>query len=188
MRPAVSAFACVMALLLSACAVGPNYKKPNIAVQAGWQAAPASQPSVVINDPPPLAWWSTMKDPTLDWLVHEAWRGNLDVRIAKSRIREARAQRAVAGSSLFPDANVGSAYGYYRSEGPLFPLETGDYQFESAGVDAAWELDAFGGIRRGIEAAQDSLEAQVEAARGVLVTTVSEVARNYIELRTAQER
>jgi outer membrane protein, multidrug efflux system len=188
MRPAVSAFACVMALLLSACAVGPNYKKPNIAVQEGWQAAPASQPSVVINDPPPLAWWSTMKDPTLDWLVHEAWRGNLDIRIAKSRIREARAQRAVAGSSLFPDANVGSAYGYYRSEGPLFPLETGDYQFESAGFDAAWELDAFGGIRRGIEAAQDSLEAQVEAARGVLVTTVSEVARNYIELRTAQER
>lgn len=180
----------ILVLTLAAgCAVGPNYKKPDVSVQSNWRAAPSSQPSVVDEkNPPPLEWWSTMKDPTLDRLVDEAWNGNLDLRVARSRIREARALRGVAAAGLFPDAAADGGYGFYRNTGPLFPLNLSDYQFYSAGFDAAWELDVFGGVRRTIEAAQDDLQAQVEAARGVLVTTVSEVARNYIDLRTAQER
>ena len=174
--------------LFAGCMVGPNYKRPDAAVQGKWGRAPSTQASVVDDASPPLAWWATLNDPTLNSLVQRASRGNLSVSIAKSRIREARAQRSIAAGGLLPSVGASGSYTFNRAGGPLFPVTTGDYQFYAAGFDALWEADIFGGIRRSVEAAQADQEAEEDAKRGVLVSVVAEVARNYIELRTAQKR
>ncbi len=172
----------------SGCTVGPNYKRPTIAVENKWTHAATIQASVADEDPPPLAWWATLNDPVLDSLVERAWRSNLSVSIAKSRIAQARAERSLAVGSLFPTLGAGGSYSYNRATGPLFPVVSHDYQFYAAGFDSVWEADIFGGVRRSIEAATDDLEAQHDAERGAVVSVVAEVARNYVELRTVQQR
>jgi NodT family efflux transporter outer membrane factor (OMF) lipoprotein len=170
------------------CTVGPNYKKPDVAVKSEWTPPPATQASVVDGADAPLEWWATLKDPQLNSLVQQATRGNLSVSIARSRIAEARAQRSVASSNLFPSVGAGAGYSFNRNTGPLFPVVQNDYQFYAAGFDAVWEADIFGGVRRSIEAAQDDLEAQHAFERGAVVSVIAEVARNYVELRTVQQR
>src|SRR4051812_28029256 len=86
--------------LLAGCTVGPNYKRPDVAVQSRW-SRPASTPDSVVDDgSPPPAWWATLRDPKLDSLVQSAAHGNLSLSIAKSRIQEARAQRSIAAGGL----------------------------------------------------------------------------------------
>src|ERR1700721_1069730 len=116
-------------------------------------------------------------------LVDRAIRSNLDLRSATARVRQARAQWAGAKAGLFPKANVGAGYDFEHNNGPLCPAKLTDYNFYGAGFDATWELDIFGGTRRAIEAAGDSLQAQVEARRAVLVSLLAEVCRDYVELR-----
>ena len=182
----IGRWAIALSLLAGGCAVGPDYKKPHIEVQGKFDAVPATQPSVVVAKEPPSAWWATLNDPTLNWLVAAAWHENLDVKIAITRIKESRALRAEATAGFYPTLNADGNYGFYHNAGPLFPANTHDYQFYAVGFDSLWELDVFGGIRRSVEAAADNLEAQRDAARGVVVSTEAEVARDYIELRTAQ--
>jgi len=110
--------------------------------------------------------------------------------LAEARIRQARAARGVAASSLGPAVGATGSFsrnqltGLSANEDTKGPL-TNQYQ---AGFDAGWELDIFGGIRRGIEAADANVQATVENRRDVLVTLTAEVARNYIALRAFQQR
>jgi NodT family efflux transporter outer membrane factor (OMF) lipoprotein len=157
-------------------------------VQHTWTHPPTTQASVVDEATPPSAWWTTLNDPKLNSLVQSACNGNLSVSIAKSRIAEARAERSVAVGGLFPSVGASGSYSYNRADGPLFPVETHDYQFYSSGFDAVWEADIFGGVRRSVEASQDELEAQQDAERGAVVSVAAEVARSYVELRTTQQR
>jgi multidrug efflux system outer membrane protein len=175
-------------LIVPGCTVGPNYKRPDIAVQHRWTDRPTTQASVIDEATPPIAWWKTLNDPKLNSLVLSAFHGNLSVSIAKSRIAEARAERSVAVGGLFPSVGAGGSYSYNRANGPLFPVETHDYQFYASGFDAVWEADIFGGVRRSIEASQDELEAQQDSERGAVVSVIAEVARSYVELRTTQQR
>jgi NodT family efflux transporter outer membrane factor (OMF) lipoprotein len=178
--------------------VGPNYTKPQIRVPTQWAQAPATQPSstqssttqttLVDETSPPADWWVTLGDAKLDSLVRRAWQENLDVRVATSRILEARASRSIAAGGLFPSVVATGSYDFNRANGPLFPVKSADYNFYATGFDAVWEADLFGGVRRSVEAAQADLESQEDARRGVLVSVVAEVARNYVELRTAQQR
>jgi len=172
----------------SGCTVGPNYKRPEVPVQNRWAQMSSNLATTIDETSPPADWWVTLSDEKLSSLVWRAWRGDLDIRIAKSRIEESRAFRAIATSGLYPSLGASGSYDFYRANGPFFPVETGDYNFYLAGFDAVWEADIFGGIRRNIEAAQDDLEAQVEAKRGAMVSVFAEVARNYVELRAAQQR
>jgi outer membrane protein, multidrug efflux system len=192
--------ACLVAA--AGCTVGPNYHRPSVDLQHKWvspEAAnssipamvgvPTSRPSTVQPGAAlPEQWWTTLSDTTLNGLVDRAVRSNLDLRSAAARVRQARAQWAGAKAGLFPTANVGAGYDFERSNGPLFPVDTNDYNFYAAGFDATWELDVFGGTRRAIEEAGDSLQAQAEARRAVLVSLLAEVCRDYVELRTAQQR
>lgn len=175
-------------LMVCGCTVGPNYKRPDVAVQHAWTPAPATQASVIDEGSPPSEWWATLNDPQLDSLVRRACGGNLSVSIARTRIAEARDERGIAASRLFPSLNGGGAYSFNRAYGPLFPALTHDYQFYAAGFDALWEADIFGGVRRSIEAAEDDVQAQQDAERGAVVSVIAEVARNYVELRTTQQR
>lgn len=175
-------------MLFSACTVGPNYRRPAIAVQGTWTPPASTQPSVADEASPPPAWWTTLNDPTLNSLVQKACRGNLSVKIAKSRIAEARAERSIAAGAQLPSVGASGGYSFNRAGGPLYPVDLEDYQFYTAGFDAIWEADIFGGLRRSVEAAQDDLDSQRDAERGAVVSVIAEVARNYVELRTTQQR
>jgi outer membrane protein TolC len=170
-------------LCFTGCMVGPNYKRPDISIQGDWAPARSTQPDAVERTPPPLAWWATLKDPMLDSLVRRSWHGKLDVHIAKSRIWQSRALRNVATGGLYPNVDATGNYEFYRSQGPLAAVRDGDYEVAPVGFDAAWEVDVFGGVRRTVEAAQDDLDAQRDVARGVSVSLVAEVAREYVTLR-----
>jgi NodT family efflux transporter outer membrane factor (OMF) lipoprotein len=122
-----------------------------------------------------------------------AVRANLDLRLAEARIRQARAARGVAGAPLWPE--VDATVLYQRSQGSseaagggAIATAGGLRNLWQAGLDASWEIDIFGGTRRGIEAATADLRAAVEDRRDVLVTLVGDVGNNYISLRGLQQQ
>jgi len=198
-RSAILALIAPNALLvaLSGCAVGPDYKAPEKKVGDAFTSldqaqAPGLTTAPVVGDTGDLKrWWSVFGDPRLDSLVERAIAQNLVLRIAAARVREARAQRDIAASAQFPTVNASGGGSRSRaSENMDFPNlgANDDITLFQAGLDASWEIDVFGGIQRGIEAADADLMSTEESRRGVLVTLLSEVARNYIGLRGFQDR
>jgi len=182
----VAVFLLALHLLLSGCApVGPDYAAPKTTVSAKWQEPLKGGLIGSEMDPNVLAaWWTTFNDTELSSLIQRAIRGNLDVKQAEARIREERARRGIAESAMFPTLNFsGSETWAHSSENTGTGKTTKLY---SSNFDSSWEIDVFGGIRRSIEAAQGDLEASQENLHDVLVTLVSEVAINYVEVRTLQ--
>jgi multidrug efflux system outer membrane protein len=193
MRPQAAAFLLLPTL---ACAVGPNYTKPEIPVPRSWsegRATEATQSAASL-----ATWWTQFQDSTLDRLVTEAVAGNLDLKIAAARIREARAARGIAASAGLPQVGVGGAYARtqrseavppFKStpgiEAPFGPREQDVFE---AGFDASWEIDVFGGVRRDKEAALADVQAAEEGRREVLVTLLADVGRSYLELRGTQQQ
>ncbi|MDD4889547.1 MAG: efflux transporter outer membrane subunit [Phycisphaerae bacterium] len=175
-------------IVFAGCAVGPNFRPPRPAVPQAWVGAgrlSTSQPSVATSQPASLArWWDTLGDPKLTALVEEAIQSNLDVQLATARIRQARGQRGIAVGGLLPSANASAAYSRQHPAGAL-AIDQNLYQ---TGLDAAWEIDVFGGLRRGVESAAAEIIAAVEALRDVQVTLVAEVALTYVQLRGLQEQ
>jgi outer membrane protein, multidrug efflux system len=175
-------------LVLSGCAtVGPDYVRPEISAPAHWNNESDHTSSVESGDFKLLArWWSTFNDPELTGLIERAIRSNPDLRQAVSRVREARARKGISRAELFPaiDASV-SAQRSKNSKATGSGKETDSY---SAGFDASWELDLFGGKRRSVEAAVADLQASHEDLRDILVSLLAEVAQNYVEVRTYQAR
>ncbi|MGM0739392.1 MAG: TolC family protein, partial [Bacteroidota bacterium] len=156
--------------MFSGCAaVGPDYVKPETATPEKWHTelrdGLRSQPM----DPETLAkWWQTLNDPVLTGLIEQAVTGNLDVRVAEARLREARAKRGISGADRFPTINAtGSATETRSSESTGIGIERDLY---SSGFDASWELDIFGGVRRSIEEADANVAASQEDLYDVLVS------------------
>jgi outer membrane protein, multidrug efflux system len=202
------------ALVLAGCTVGPDYKPPATTMPAGWLNAngevppPTTQhlplatattqdanmrPSVAVPAVPDLAkWWENFKDPELNSLIVRAVAANLDLRSAASRIRQARAARNAEFANLFPQVNGVGSYTRSRSPGGGANISNQVQAFEGdawqAGFDATWELDIFGGTRRTVEEDQALLEAAIEDRRDVLITLLSEVALDYVELRGFQKQ
>jgi multidrug efflux system outer membrane protein len=180
--------------LLAACAVGPDYREPKLAMPAGWQEG--QQKGVDIRPVELTQWWTSFNDALLNSLVERAVKSNLDLRIAEARIREARASRAVTASGLWPTLDVSASYKRNRTSenalalGSLAPQGGGNLEQDlfKTGFDASWEIDVFGGVRRGVEAADATIDASVESRRDVLVTLLGDVAKNYIDLRGFQRR
>src|SRR6266511_3966263 len=183
-------------VLLAGCAVGPDYREPKLAMPAGWQEG--QQKGVVFRPRELTEWWTSFNDALLNSLVERAVKSNLDLRIAEARIREARASRAVTASGLWPTLDVSGSYSRNRSSenALMFPSQCGvggsgwklDRDLYDAAIDASWEIDVFGGVRRGVEAADATIEASQYSRRDVLVTLLGDVAKNYIDLRGFQRR
>lgn len=179
-RPLVIAVASVV--LAGCVTVGPDYVAPQTAPAALQQAGTVDY----VADHPVATWWSQFDDPVLDQLVREALNANLDVRIAVSRVNEARAVFSERRLDLAPHVTMGVEG--TRTKQPVEGqgrVETDSY---SAGFDAAWELDLFGRVRRSTEAAHADLQAQRNDLQAMQVTVAAEVARNYFELRGTQQR
>jgi outer membrane protein, multidrug efflux system len=178
--PIRSAFAATVLLLASACGPGRDYRAPVVDAPPSWkETAPSGDANLT-------AWWRSFADPALDGLVAEAVAHNLDLELALSRIDEARARRGVVGWLRAPDVDaVGSATRQASSQTTQFPL--GVRTTFEAGFDATWEVDLFGGLKRGIEAADADLAALAAARSDVLTTVVAETVRAYLDLATANE-
>lgn len=166
-------------MLLSGCAVGPDYGLPDFSFPAGWTDTAETKPA---EAPKLEAWWTTLEDPILDRLVEEAVAGNLDVATAKAKIREARASYRQAGGALYPSVD-GSA-SVSRSKSASSSISNAF----KAGFDATWEMDVFGGNRRGLEAAGYGLDAAEDELRATLLTMIGDIASSYVEARGYQAR
>ncbi len=171
-------------LLSSGClTVGPDYVRPDCPAPESWRAAAeagdrASPPTTCLSE-----WWRLFNDPLLVRLVDRAVAANPGGMEARARIREARARRGVSEAALRPQLDVTGSYTKSRSGDPG---ETHDLYV--AGFDAGWELDLFGGNRRGVESAAATLASRYADLEDVLVSLVGEVARNYGEVRSYQRR
>jgi NodT family efflux transporter outer membrane factor (OMF) lipoprotein len=184
-------------MLVSACTVGPNYQRPEVAVPKAYAAGPQGGPS----DAELAAWWSAFGDAELDALVQRALAQNLDLASAAARIREARAQEIVAGAVGLPQVDAQGSVTHQRisenaipippgssQQGGAFGLPGSEFTTWRAGFDASWEIDLFGKTRRSVEAAKARTEAAVWDRRDLQVTAAAEVANAYLTLRTLQAR
>lgn len=176
-----------MTLGLAACAVGPDYREPKPEVDAAF----AGQSLVeAANQPPVATWWKGFNDPLLDELVAESLAANRSITAAAARLKEARAARREARFDYLPTI-TGRASGTRQRQSlgaTQFPLPNRDVDLYDAGFDAAWELDVFGRVRRGNEAARATLGAARASLDDMRLSVVAEVARNYFELRGAQQQ
>ncbi len=167
--------------------VGPNYCRPPAPVADQW--IDADTPNVQSQATDYSYWWTVFNDPILDELVFTAYQQNLPLKIAGLRILEARAQRGIAAGSLFPQKQqMIGAFSRSKFSDTSYPFGNfpGNREFDnwSVGFDAAWELDIWGRIRRGVESADANLNAQIENYDDVLVILQAEVAAAYIQMRT----
>jgi len=211
------ATALAAAMLLGACTMGPNFHRPETTPPPSWAgaaSAPADLPSKpVVHAYDGRLWWSVFKDPVLDALVDEALRQNLDLQTAALRIEEARAQRGSAASQGLPSVSGTGLGGRQRASknGLASALTGGASQQGSssagssgsgaaaaapspysdlfdAGFDATWELDLWGKVRRGVEAADANIVSAEQARGDAMVSLTAEVARTYLSLRGAQRQ
>ncbi|HYJ40009.1 MAG TPA: TolC family protein, partial [Steroidobacteraceae bacterium] len=167
------------AAVLAACAVGPNYQPPETKAAEKFDQLEATYSADQGN----AQFWQTFADSELDKLVSEALASNHDLRIALTRVYEARALRRDAAFDLAPSINVGGGYTKTRSSNAVTPNIARDAELYDAGFDAFWELDFFGGVRRGLEASKADLGAEEAALQDVQVIVTAEVTRTYFELR-----
>jgi NodT family efflux transporter outer membrane factor (OMF) lipoprotein len=176
--------------------VGPNYCPPPAPVAPDWISA---------NDPAVQKrhqqdWWAVFQDPILDSLVVTAYDQNPTLRIAGTRVLEARAQQAIAAANIFPQSQQATGLYSRVNLNPNMPvigalqslLPPSDRRFAFSnwfyGFNMSWELDLWGRIRRGIESNNASLDASVEGYDAALVTLLADVATNYVDYRIAQQR
>jgi len=170
------------ALLLAGCAVGPDYKRPEVQVPQEFRGkapdVPASEKS--IGD---LAWWEVFQDPVLQELLRTALAANYDLRIATARVLDARAQVTVTRSFQFPDVTGNASAAYTRIFGDRTPFQSKSTFSPVGTLDLAWELDFWGRLRRATEAARGDLLGTEDARRFVITTLISDVATAYFQLR-----
>jgi multidrug efflux system outer membrane protein len=174
------AASCSMLLLAACTTVGPNYRAPApaaLSVPGSYQGA-APAPAA----PAELArWWERFDDPLLTRLIQEANADNLDLAVAASRLTQAREALVQARAGQVPTVGASGSVG--RRVGPGDDRTSFD-----VGTDAAWEIDLFGRIRRGVEAAGADAEASFFDREALRTAIAGEVAINYIQARLAQER
>jgi NodT family efflux transporter outer membrane factor (OMF) lipoprotein len=196
--------------LLTGCTVGPNYRAPAVPLpdHFGATTRPVTQHVDFAQ------WWTTFNDPMLNSLIDRAAAGNLDLKVAAARVREARAQRGVVNAGYYPAVDTNASYRRSRTSENAFAFNgTGEpgsgggssggatgntfgaftppgatTDLFQTGFDASWEIDVFGGVHREIEATEADISAQVENQRDNLISLFAEVARNYLELRGFQQQ
>ena len=173
--------------VLAACAVGPDYRQPEVATPDEFVSANTEQFSTADVE---RDFWKSFGDEQLNGLIEQALSANHDIRIATARLREARALRGEAQLDLGPTVTASGGRTEARAserQAPLAGVER-DQDYYDAGFDAFWELDFFGRIRRGVEASSAQVQAAEAGVYSTQVSITAEVARNYFELRGSQQR
>jgi NodT family efflux transporter outer membrane factor (OMF) lipoprotein len=176
------ALALLLLLATASCAVGPDYERPKTEAPTAW-GEKADTSSADLS-----RWWTLFGDETLSSLVDRAVKANHDLRIAAGRVHESRAQMGVILGELFPEVDVGGFYSKSRlsPNAQPFPLPDHYQSHYNAAFTASWEIDLFGSVQRGYEAATADYESWIENRRNVLIVLLGDVARNYVGLRGNQ--
>ncbi len=170
--------------LLAGCLLGPNYRRPPVAVPADYRSQLAGSPS----EPPAASlgnekWWTVFRDPVLQHLIATALKQNYDVRIAATRVLQAQAELGITSSAQLPTASVGTEA--FSESNPQVASIIPAYE-ENAGevsLSVLWNLDFWGKYRRETEAAQDQRLATEWGRQAVIASVVSGVAADYFQLR-----
>lgn len=169
--------------------VGPDYSPPEVKMQDAWLQAATK--GIAGGKADIQTWWTLFNDHVLTDLIEKAGHGNLALKEACARIKEARALRGIAASERYPVIDAGGTAMRKRSSQEFRPPtdqkhRTDDYFL--FGGNASWEIDFWGKISRSIESSKANLQATVEDYRDVLVMLYAEVALNYVDVRTLQCR
>jgi NodT family efflux transporter outer membrane factor (OMF) lipoprotein len=188
---------------LTGCAVGPDYRTPDVRVPdhyaalapvAGTRGTPGAAPAVDL-----ASWWRSFGDPELDSLVQRAVTGNPGVILALERLQAARLYEAGLTGTALPQVDASAAFGWGtgndltrgRAAEPLTSADSSRGLTDVkaiGGFDAVWELDVFGRLRREMEQARYNTQALADARSAVLVAVIADVARAYVDLRGLQMR
>jgi NodT family efflux transporter outer membrane factor (OMF) lipoprotein len=213
-RPIVAS---VLLLLLCGCTMGPDFKSPEASTPETWTSAsgkPAA--SMPVEQPIDPNWWNLFRDRELTTLEEHVATENLDVRVATIRLAESRAQLGVVMADLYPNFEGNASYQRQKASnnGEFSGLAAGKSSSSSAangaagnstggvqgssvagafdiyqyGFDSTWELDLWGKVRRAVEAADANVTGSAETRRDTLLTSLAEVARDYLQLRGTQVR
>jgi multidrug efflux system outer membrane protein len=171
-----------IAVLLSGCAVGPNYKRPTVSVPTDYRDSMAAQTAAA----PSLGnenWWQVYQDPVLADLIHTALQQNYDVRIAAARVLEAQAQLGITRANQFPSASVGADI--FSQQNAKTSNQFPPYQVNAGQLNLSviWNLDFWGKYRRQTEAARAQMLASEWGQRAVISSLVANVATAYFQLR-----
>jgi outer membrane protein, multidrug efflux system len=179
-KPKHALAAAISLAMLGGCAVGPDYKRPALDTPSAYRFGSG----VDTNSVGDLPWWEVFKDPFLQDLIHVALTNNYDLRQAVARVEQARQQVTVARAPLFPQIGYGGDVG--RGKNALFNMAAAQNGATASSVqlnlNAVWEIDFWGRIRRLTEAARAQYLATDEARRGVTISLVSDVATAYFNL------
>lgn len=192
----LAAMAAAIGLSITGCAVGPDYRKPAITLEPFHSSTAVQARTTSASAPTVEQWWLEFDDPELTRIAQRALNQNLDLAAAIARVGQARAAAREAGARLLPSADVAaqasrihesleSPIGAIARDLPGFERNQSEYDL---GAAASWEIDLFGGLRRGAQAA--SAEAQVAEAEqlGTRITVVADAADAYFQVRGDQAR
>jgi NodT family efflux transporter outer membrane factor (OMF) lipoprotein len=181
--------------LLAACTVGPNFVKPTVHAPARFARGDAVASTELISDmdasAPDAEFWRNFNDPLLTRLVDQALLANHDLRIALSHYDHANALLRNARLDRFPTVAASATASDARASADQLPGSTREWRGNksySAGINASWELDLFGRVRRGVEAERAEAWAAAADLDALQVAIVGEVASGYVEVRGLQER
>jgi hypothetical protein len=210
-RAALAASVAVPCVLAAAgCTVGPDFTSPDAHAPVGWFASrPVPKPvhSEPVAEPVDPNWWNLFNDPQLTGLEDRVAAQNLDVRIATIRIAESRAQRGVVASAQFPTLGANGSYqrerasnnGVFSLVGPeaagseasgaggfgagaITSTNQAPFDLYQYGLDASWEIDLWGRVRRSVESADASITASKETQRDTLLSSLAEQQAEGIDV------
>lgn len=188
------------AALLSACAVGPDFKAPQPDLPQQWRS------SAVTNNEVETQWWKQFHDATLDELVQRALSSNAEVQIAMLRVAQSRVQRGATAGARWPNVDASGAYQRERqsengtttrmidliapagNRDQIVSLLSEPFSVYQGGFDVGWELDLWGRVRRSLEAADASVRLSEADLRDAQLSLIAEIVRGYLELRGVQEQ
>ncbi|HKH80756.1 MAG TPA: efflux transporter outer membrane subunit [Methylovirgula sp.] len=211
------AFGLSFASLVASCAVGPNFTPPDPDLPQRSFFGDAQKSGQTSLEPPDPDWWALFKDRELTALERRVAAANLDVQTATMRLAESRFQRGVTASALFPSLNSNGSYerekasangllGLFGQQTPgteasgafgtgaggaptnLATTLSSPFSLWQQGFDASWELDLWGKVRREVEAADAQVDVAADQRRDILISSLAELARDYVQLRGIQEQ
>ena len=166
--------------------VGPSFDDPGALVADVW--IDVEDRRVVRGPIKTDYWWTTFGDPTLDSLIETASLQNLDLKSAAARVLQATAQRNIAAGNLFPQTQNAVGDYLHAQIGQNLSIPPREINAWATGFNASWELDFWGRLRRLVESSNADLDASVEDYREAMVTLLADVATNYVQIRTFQQR
>ena len=174
--------------ILTSCAVGPNYHRPDTTVGAHFSNG--GEPGLVEGDPIER-YWMGFEEPLLTQLIEDAITHNRDLQAAAANLHAARSARRLAGFDQYPTVSVAAGYTHNlesQQELPGYTPDQRNFDTAQAGFDGLWELDLFGRVRRNVEAARADVSVSEATLRDARVGVIAEVARDYFILRGLQDQ